>query len=136
MRKGIFMMLLAIVSNSAMAEWREIGGNDKYTVYINPKILWKDGKVEKMWHLFDYKAMRSSNCHIDYVSSIMQYEYDCKQWKFRSIYLSAHADHMGQGEGSVVQSSPYPDQWEPVVSGSFGQKLFNMACGLEKSRPL
>jgi hypothetical protein len=136
MRKAILMMLLAIMSNSALAEWREIGGNDKFTVYINPKILWKDGKVAKMWHLFDYKAMRSSNCHIDYISSVMQYEYDCKQRKFRSIYLSAHAEHMGQGEGSLVQSSPYPDQWEPVVSGSFGHKLFNMACGMEKSRPL
>jgi len=136
MRKVILLMLLAIASHSAMAEWREIGGNDSYTVYINPKIHWENGKMAKMWHLFDYKAMRSSNCHIDYISSIMQYEYDCKKWKFRSIYLSAHAKHMGRGEGSIVQTSPYPDQWEPVVSGSFGQVLFNTACGLEKSKPL
>jgi len=136
MHKVFLMVLLAVVSNTAMAEWREIGGNENYTVYINPKILWNNGKIAKMWHLFDYNAMRSSNCHIDYISSIMQYEYDCKQWKFRNIYLSAHSGHMGQGEGSIIQSTPSPDQWEPVVSGSFGAKLFNMACGLEKSRPL
>lgn len=136
MRKAVLMMLLAVVSNSAMAEWREIGGNNKYTVYINPKILWQDGKIAKMWHLFDYKAVRSSNCHIDYISSILQYEYDCKEEKFRSVYLSAHSEHMGQGESSVVHSSPYPDKWEPVVPGSFGKTLFNMACGVEKSRSL
>jgi len=136
MRKTILLVLLAIVSGSAMAEWREIGGNDKYTVYVNPKIYWKDGKTAKMWHLFDYKALRSSNCHIDYISSIMRYEYDCKQQRFRSIYLSAHSEHMGKGLSSVVQANPYPDKWEPVVPGSFGQKLFNMACGVEKSRSL
>jgi len=136
MRKTVLIVLLAVASNAALAEWREIGGNDNYTVYVNPKINLKGGKVAKMWHLFDYKAMRSSNCHIDYISSIMQYEYDCKHRQFRSAYLSAHSEHMGQGEGSIVQSSPYPDKWEPVVTGSFGEKLFNMACGLEKSRPL
>lgn len=128
MRKAILIMLLAAMSNSTMAEWVEFSGNDKYTVYINPNIVWEEGEIANMWHLFDYKAVQESDCHISYISSIMLYKYDCNNEKFQSIYLSAHSEHMGQGEVSVVPSNRYPEKWDSVSPNSFGEKLSKMAC--------
>jgi len=47
MYKVILMMLLAVVSSSAMAEWVEVDTSDDSTYYANPNTIRKSGNKVK-----------------------------------------------------------------------------------------
>jgi hypothetical protein len=48
MRKPILMMLLAVVSSSAAAEWVELGSNEISTAYSDPATIRRNGDMVKM----------------------------------------------------------------------------------------
>jgi hypothetical protein len=56
MHKAIFLMLLAVMSSGAMAEWVKVGSNETDTLYIDPStIRWADNTA-KMWAMNDFKV--------------------------------------------------------------------------------
>src|SRR5471030_1082964 len=55
MRKTILMMLLAVVSGSAAAEWEEVANNENATTYADFVTIRKEGNLAKMWDVIDYK---------------------------------------------------------------------------------
>jgi hypothetical protein len=48
MRKLILILLLAVLSSSAMAEWIKVGANDNSTIYADPATIRKEGNMVKM----------------------------------------------------------------------------------------
>ena len=128
MRKAILMMLLAVVSSSAMAEWVEVSGDEggTFSVYANPAtIRWTDHKV-KMWDLYDYKTAKEL-AGKTFMSVESQSEYDCKEKQQRILYTTTHSENMGRGE--VVSASIKPHDWEPNRPNSVGEALWRIACG-------
>jgi len=58
MRIAIFMMLLAVVSNNAKADWVKVAHNKKdgLTAYANTSTFFqKKGDMVKMWVLYDQR---------------------------------------------------------------------------------
>ena len=55
MHKAILMMLLAVVSSSAMAEWTVVNENKEFIQYADLATIRKLGNKVKMWGLNDYK---------------------------------------------------------------------------------
>lgn len=55
MRKIILMLLLTVVSNSAMAEWVLVGGDYAVTYYVDPTTIHKSGNFVRMWDMIDKK---------------------------------------------------------------------------------
>jgi hypothetical protein len=86
MRKTIFLMLLAVVSSSAAAEWVEVSKSETVTVYADPATIRKAGDMVKMWTLSDYKT--PDDVHR---SRVYQHEYDCKEWQIRLLLKFACA---------------------------------------------
>ena len=129
MHKAILMMLLAIMSSSAMAEWVNVGMSDDGTLtfYTDPSTIRKSGNKVKMWSLLDYKTTQKIDDGKTFMSTRQQNEYDCKEERTRSLYIIAHSGNMARG--TVVGRSDDSDKWRPVSPGSGGEDLWKFACG-------
>ena len=55
MKKLLLILLLAVVTSSAMAEWVEFTEDDEetLTVYADPDTIQKTGNIVKMWSLIN-----------------------------------------------------------------------------------
>ena len=126
MRKAILMMLLAVMSNSAMAKWIEVGSKqDEVSTFVDPATISRAGNMVKLWTLTDRKIPRTI-AGVTHLSMKLQEEYDCKEKRSRGLAVSYHAKNMGQGK--VVYSDSVINEWEPVGHGSAGEILWKFAC--------
>ena len=126
MRRVILMMLLAVASNSALAEWVKVGSNEITTIYADSATVQRMGNMAMMWHLTDFKTAKKDMGAM-YMSTKDQNEYDCKEEKFRRRAFSEHSKSMGGGE--VVYSDSFTTKWKPVTPESGIQILWETACG-------
>lgn len=126
MKKILLILMLFVVSNSAMAEWVYINKSIDTFYYINPETIEKSGNTVRMWILGDFiKAKKLKNGVIN--SSIRdQAEYSCKERQTRSIYQVLYTENMGKGE--IIHTFDQPGEWRSVVSGSAGETHFEFAC--------
>ncbi len=121
MRKVFLVMLLAVATNSATAEWVEIGGNETITTYADPATISKTGDIVRMWSVGDRKTP-----HDRYMSIREQYEYDCKEERVRRLDTLFHSGNMG--EGAVVYANSDPLNWRPVGPRTIAGSLWIFAC--------
>jgi hypothetical protein len=126
MRKASLMMLLAIVSSSAVAEWVEVTRSESSTGYLDPATIRRAGDMVKMWYLLDFKAVQARPYGTPYMSQKTQHEYDCKEQRARIIHSLRYSENMGGGE--VVPTDSDPEEWNPVATGSVLEKLWEIAC--------
>lgn len=126
MHKFILIMVLAVLSGNAMAEWVLVGSNDTFTVYANPSSIRKNGNIVRMWSMYDQKQLQ----HIEqgpFMSMVGQSEYDCKEEQVRSIAYSGYSENMGRGRPNF--SSVETLDWSPIIPSTTNNKLWNVACG-------
>ena len=132
MHKVILMVLLAIVSSSAMAKWVEIAKDEEetFTAYADPATIRKTDNRVEIWILTDYMMAQEPD---DMKSSISLDEYDCKKKKRRLLFLSAYTGHMTEGK-SIYTYTKRTD-WLPVPSGSVSGALLEFACRFRSEPP-
>lgn len=128
MRRVVLMMLLAVVSSSAMAEWVKVAiFEDKgATCYVDRTTLLKVENRVKMWFLLDYREAQKL-VGIPYLSVLEQYEFDCKEEQSRRLYYSLQSGNMGGGD--MVYKYSDAGKWESNPPGSGGEILWKAACG-------
>lgn len=126
MRKAILMMLLAIVSSSAVAaEWVEVCHSDNTTAYANLSTIRKAGKKVKMWTLLDFQEPRHFSGS-SFMSIMSQNEFDCKEEQSRDIYISFISENMGAGV--TIHSESKPNKWSSITPDSIDESLLKTAC--------
>ncbi|OFZ66408.1 MAG: hypothetical protein A2V79_01480 [Betaproteobacteria bacterium RBG_16_56_24] len=125
MRRVILMMLLAVVSNSALAEWVKVGSNEITTIYVDSATIQRTGNMAMMWHLTDFKTAKK-DMGATYMSTKDQNEYDCKEEKLRRRAFSEHSKNMGGGE--MVYSDSFTAKWKTVPPDSGIEILWKIAC--------
>jgi hypothetical protein len=128
MRKFIVMILLSIVSCSAMAEWTKIGSTSDMTYYGDPSTIRKKGNLIKMWVLTDYKTFQETRGG-KIKSMKNQEEYDCNEEQFRIVYVSSYFE--GMGEGGVAENGEGSGKWLPIAPFSVGASKWKFACGVQ-----
>jgi hypothetical protein len=132
MQRIIFIVLLAVVSSSAMADWLKIYGDEKLTVYIDTASIRKNGSKVKLWQLIDYSEPQTDYSRyklfvIDsYLSTKAQFELDCRSEQSREIYFMFQAAPMGLGRTTYASESP--QRWIPIVPDSSVQIIWKYAC--------
>ena len=112
------------------ATWSYVGENQQTTFYAEPATILKtDGMViTQMWGLTDSKVVEGFS-PFTYLSMISLSEYDCKEEKHRTLYLSSHSENMAEGETVIVNNKP-DDTWSSVLPGrSANRKFWKLACG-------
>ncbi len=127
MPKIILILLLAAASNSAMAEWIEVGSNDTDTVYIDPATIRGTDALAKMWALNDFKETQVIDNRAPFKSVKMEYEYDCKEELSRMLYFTSHPANMAEGE--VLDFNFAPSAWTRSAPGSVLDAMWKIACG-------
>lgn len=124
MRK-IILVLLAVASNGAHAEWKNVGSNENTAIYVDPATIQRSGNVAAMWHLTDFKTAQR-DMGDTYKSLKDQNEYDCKEIKSRRRASTQHSENMGKGK--VVYSDSFTTKWKPVPPESGIEILWKFAC--------
>jgi Surface-adhesin protein E len=121
MNRILLVLLLTMVSTSAMAEWVRIGIDSKATYYVNPDSVRKYDDRANLWRLSDFKSGKA------YRSSKSNVEFDCKASQFRTLFYSLYSKSMG--EGKTVYSNGVTQKWGPIPPGSAMEYYFQLACG-------
>lgn len=125
MHRIITMMLLTVVSNSAMAGWVDVGSNENTTIYVDSATVQRSGNMAKMWHMTDFRTA-NKDMGDPYLSMKDQNEYDCKEAKARRRASSQHSGNMGTGR--VVYSDTFTTRWKPIPPDSGLEILWKFAC--------
>jgi len=136
MYRAISMMLLAVVSSSAMAEWVYVTETEKkteveaFTAYADPTTIRKTSNRVKMWSLYDYKTVQERGI----ISAKQKNEYNCKKKQSRQLFLSAYSGHMTNGETVLIYNEP-DDHWKRAPLGSVLEAVLEFACGWHPKLP-
>ena len=125
-RSGSILLLLAIVSSSATAEWVPVGSNETDTLYIDPSTIRSADNKAKMWALNDYTSTQRLDDREPFMSEKTEYEYDCNGEQTRLLYFTSHSANMAEGE--VVDFNVVPGEWTRVLPGSGLAILWKIAC--------
>ena len=125
MRPLVFALLFAICT-SAWAHWTRIASHDEADVYADRTGIVKQGKMVKLWSLFNYRVVQRRG-QIAFLSHMTREEYDRDKERERTLYFLMYSD--GMGEGRRVYSTSEPGNWAPVPRGSIVEKLWKIACG-------
>jgi hypothetical protein len=120
------MLMLAVVSSSAMAEWVKVGSNETDTLYIDPSIRWEDNTA-KMWAMNDFKVPQQRQDREPFKSEKVEYEHDCKLEQSRILYNTSHTESMAAGE--VVDFNVVPGDWMRVAPNTGLGEMWKIACG-------
>jgi len=126
MYKAILIMLLAVVSSSAMAEWTAANETKEFIQYVDLATIRKSGNKVKMWGLNDYKSVQEF-AGDKFLSSKIQWEYECKEEQLRQLFFQPFSGYGGRGQPITWHNKPR--EWEPVMPGSIDEKLWKFACG-------
>jgi len=133
MRNIILMIILAMMSDSALAKW-EISSTSKdglQSYYIDRDSILKKYDHIQMSILLDFRdaqRVEESPSPMFYKSIEKQFDYDCKNMQYRMTAYSYYSGKMGEGDiviGNARLSAPV---WEKVESGSSEAELWNIAC--------
>jgi len=125
MSKVILILLLAVTSNCAMAEWVELGSRDNSSVYADPATIQKTDIGIKMWWLIDFKTSASGDSE-PHMSMKTLSEFDCNGERLRTYSSAWYSEHMA--EGNVVSSNSDIDNWVHGGTGPVNKALWEFAC--------
>lgn len=132
MRKAILVILLSVVSNSAMAGWVKVITDSNYDnqspcekncyfIYVDMATISKSGDTVKVWRMNNFSKPESlinrwlppsvTNSK-QYLSVTIQEEYNCKDQQVRVLFASYHSGHMGGGQ--AVHTNSVIDKWTSI----------------------
>ena len=128
MHTAILMMLLAVVSSSAMAEWVELATTDISTFYVEPTTIRKSGNKVKMWVLENFNSVQEFSGD-KYLSQKAQDEFDCKEMMRRALSMTLFHGNMGTGGFTNISGNKKPRKWYSVEPDSTQEVFWKFACG-------
>ena len=123
MRRLLLVLMLIVISNSAIAEWIEAGRNEGSIIYYDSATIRKSGSKVIIWSLHDYKTARGQ---IEYTSVTMESEYDCINKQSRRLFISFYQKNMGSG--TTIRKDIEPQNWVPITTGSIKEAMWKVAC--------
>ena len=125
MLRVILMMLLSVVSSSAMAEWTPFDTGTS-TEYVDLESIQKSGSRVKIWFLTNFEEPIEAGS-LKVSSMKHQVEFDCEERQIRGLYMSFHSGRMG--EGGIVDQTLKVGEWMPIVPSSVNSVEAKIACG-------
>lgn len=128
MHNTIEMLFASGMTSSAGLEWVKACSSlpeDGFHTYLDPVTVRRDGDVVRMWHLHDFKT-KQVLADKTYLSVKNWVEYDHKNKRRRTLYISLNSENMGAGE--AIYRNDTPSDWRPVTPGSIAELLRKLAC--------
>lgn len=124
----IVILLLVIASNSVAANWVKIGhsADDGFDYYVDLVTIIKSENYVKMWVVYDYLRPQVLS-GLQFLSTKLQFEYDCNEMKSRMLYASTHTGRMAGSDTIATVDNPNAG-WGPVLLASVGERLWKYVC--------
>jgi hypothetical protein len=132
---SVFTSFIAIallsLTNTAYAEWKELGSNEVMTVYTDVDTISGSGNTVQILSMLDFKKPGVNPSNKQAVSSIVGLnEYNCPEISYRPIEFKEFAGN--KASGKVVSDTKTPDsKFEPVIDGSWTAGVFKVVCKLQ-----
>ncbi|MEK6707896.1 MAG: surface-adhesin E family protein [Pseudomonadota bacterium] len=127
MPKAMLMLLLAVVSSSAAAQWVRAGNDGEFAHYADLSTTGKTHNSRvRMRTLIDFKTAHRAAQGITFLSSVTKVEYDCKEGESRDLHTKFYSGNMSRGR--VVHVDNNPGVWESIQPGSMSEILWKAAC--------
>jgi NADH:ubiquinone oxidoreductase subunit len=102
--------------------WVTVTQNEVANVYVDSASIVKIGQNKRIWVVYDLKEVDSLG-----QQSVKSYmEYDCAEFKYKTISATSHANRMGNGP--VLKSMPVPEGFKPISQDAMSRQLFAFAC--------
>lgn len=136
MNRLVLLLLLAVASSNAMAEWVLLevhadstnSKSDKsFVLYADPASIRKKGDKVKLWVLYDFRKPVTMY-NKTFMSIKTQWEIDCKEEESTILYSLYSSLDMGGGE-IVFDADTSGKKATPVVPDSLEESVFEYACG-------
>ncbi len=124
----IALTLLVLSSGPAYAEWVKVSDSDETgkTVYVDSATIRRNSNLVKMWQFYDYKTVQTVGGN-RFLTAKEQWEFDCAEERSRVVARKEFSGNMGSG--TMVFTNSEVGKWIPVIPGSIGQTVWEVACG-------
>jgi len=129
MRKVILMIVLAFVSNSAIAKWVKFEDAGSSINYYDPTNISYENYKAKAWFLYDFKKQINESNGRSFISMNWQYEFDCVEKKSRTLSIVFYPKKMGEGVGS---NGPINPSWSPDSGNMLNLACKNLSAAVQK----
>ncbi|MDP3745053.1 MAG: hypothetical protein Q8Q76_12055 [Methylotenera sp.] len=125
MKKLLTILILALTSSRALAEWTMIQTNDNGNMYIDFDTLQKSGDLVRISTLNDYYSSQQKG----ELSSQWKELHDCKHKKFKALAIDDYSENMGNGKLTLTTLfNESETAWSDVVLYSVGELKANIIC--------
>ena len=120
----IMLLLLAISSGIAVAEWTITGTTESVTdIYVDRATISRSGNLAQLWILQDRK-MAGSFSGKAFLSAKLHYEYGCKDNKRRVLQSTLYSGQ--KASGSNLKSFAKPGSWRPISEGRVSETMWKI----------
>ena len=113
----------------AMADWEKVDDNHLAVVYVDPDKIRASSVFPQAWHLIDLNDPTKAGVK----SRLVLMEYDCHEYRRRSLAFASKSDQMG--EGKTLFTSTQSTSWKTVSGDTVGEKVIEMLCGHHAKAP-
>jgi hypothetical protein len=127
MKKLLLILMLFVVSNSAMAEWSVIWKKDDSTTYINRETIVLNGGILKVWTVVDETTPHTLPGGIVFLSMVVRMAYNCKEREFKLMDAFAYDGNMGGGK-QVLAPDLSNRKWQSVRPRGRNAVIFKEFC--------
>lgn len=122
------LLLIMLFSGAARAEWIQFGRTTEFRIYLDQRLISKNGDYAQMWQLMDFTVAQWADAQTAVGSIKTLVEYDCAQPRSRTLAGEAYTEQMGAGR--LVSSERVAEpQWEAIEAGGNPDKMQKIACG-------
>ena len=122
------ILLLALASGSAYAEWSRVGNFNNGDFYIDRNTFSiKDG-VREVWSLMDYRYTQMDSNKNIFRSSRAMLQLNCPEKKARIIHMSFFSGQMLRG--NEISKMGMLKDWEPVPPDTPIRRILDTVCVL------
>lgn len=126
--KKHFLLMLALVSGTALAEWTEIQKfDDGMRVFVDQASAQRNGANAQVTHLVRWGEPQIDPGNPPYRSTIVHTTYDCVAKRERYQGSTSYAGTMGDG-GKVTEDDDEAEAWYSISESSMEDKLWKIAC--------
>lgn len=126
--RAILLVLAGcLFAGQVQAEWVVLGRNETMRLYVDRKLIRKNGDFMQILQLMDFAVAQWVDARTVVGSLKILVEYDCSTPRFRPLSSEAFSEQMGDGQ--VVSKEQVADpQWEVVEAGTTPDKVRQIAC--------
>jgi len=123
---GLFFIF---ISPFVMAEWQILsdGGSDEPQQYIDLQNVKQAGPMA-IYRQVQVLSQGAAVSTPDVLSTLLLYEYDCMNTKFRLLEATGFSMQWAKGQAMTLSVSSSSTKWLPLPLQALGQKTFDLLC--------